>query len=156
MSVRLLDVPFQPGAEIDQFTKIITGQGAVVNFLGTVRDKATGETVEGVTGLHLEHHPVLTQAGIEAALAKAKAKWSLLGALIIHRIGDIGVDEPIVLVCTASAHRRAAFQATDFLMDYLKTEAVFWKKEYRTTGSAWIEPRAADYHDANRWDLENT
>lgn len=151
MTVRLLEDAIRPGAEIDRFTASAKGAGAVASFLGTVRDLANDHGGDAVNGLHLEHHPVLTAAGIEAAIAKANESWPLIDALVLHRIGRVGVHEPIVLVCAASLHRRAAFQATDFLMDYLKTEAFFWKKEYRASGEVWIEPRDVDYKDAERW-----
>ena len=123
--------------------------GAIVSFSGIVRPRnASGARV---SGLYLQAYPPLTERGMAAALAEALERWPLDGARIVHRIGDMGPGDTIVFVATASAHRRAAFEAADFLMDYLKTQAVFWKKETTPAGSTWIEPRSEDYADAARW-----
>ncbi|MDJ0921400.1 MAG: molybdenum cofactor biosynthesis protein MoaE [Henriciella sp.] len=144
----LLDQPFDPAEALKQFNTAIGGAGAVVSFTGHVRPSAHGSAV---TGLFLQAYSPLTEQGIEQAIETATARWPLSAVRVIHRIGEMTPGEAIVFVATASAHRRAAFEAADFLMDYLKTEAVFWKKETGETGSTWIEPRSEDYQDRARW-----
>ena len=107
-----------------------------------------------VNSLHLEHFPGVTEKSVQSIETKARARWALGDVLIIHRFGELAVGEPIVMVCTAAAHRRDAFEAADFLMDFLKTEAMFWKKECRSDGESWIEPRDGDYTDAARWSVD--
>lgn len=119
-----------------------------MSFLGKVRGRADGEDV---SALYLEHYPGVTERSIAEIETEARKRWAIEDALIIHRVGELNPGEPIVLVCVAGAHRREAFEAADFLMDCLKTEAMFWKKETRADGEAWIEPRNADYKDAARW-----
>ncbi|MEO0465733.1 MAG: molybdenum cofactor biosynthesis protein MoaE [Pseudomonadota bacterium] len=148
MTIRLVDLSFDPGAELSAFSTRAVGAGGVVSFSGHVRPQSTDGTVQS---LMLQIHPVLTLAGMQTAEREAIARWSLIDSEIIHRHGDIGASEAIVFVATASAHRRAAFEAADFLMDYLKTKAVFWKKEAGPGGERWIEPREDDYADAERW-----
>ena len=146
--IRVADAPFDPGAELKAFEEKQSNAGAVVSFLGKVRAQAAGEEV---TALHLEHFPDVTERSIAEIADKAMSRWSITEPLIIHRVGALAPGDPIVLVATASAHRRDAFEAADFLMDYLKTEAVFWKKEICGRDETWIEPRDADYKDAARW-----
>lgn len=146
--IRVHQEPFDPGAELSAFEKRATDAGAVVSFLGKVRGKAGAESVGA---LYLEHFPGVTERSIADIEAEARRRWAIGETLIIHRVGELAPEEPIVMVCVASAHRRQAFEAADFLMDYLKTEAVFWKKEICDGGEAWIEPRDADYKDASRW-----
>lgn len=149
--ILLQEDPFDPGEVLNRFSAAMPRAGAVVSFSGKVRPD-TGES--RVTALFLQYHPVLTEQGIAAAIGNAENRWPLEGSLVIHRTGEILPGETIVLVATASAHRRAAFAAADFLMDYLKTDAVFWKKEFRENGNQWIEPRAEDYEDRARWNKE--
>ena len=140
--------PFSPSEALAAFESAARGAGAIVSFTGLVRDTASdGE----VTGLHLQAYSPMTENGIETAVSQARARWPLDAVRIIHRTGDMNPFDPIVFVATASAHRRAAFEAADFIMDYLKTEAAFWKKELTPTGSRWIEPRQQDYTDSARW-----
>ena len=146
--IRVSAAPFDPGAELSAFEKTAGGAGAVVSFFGKVRGAAGDKTV---SCLFLEHYPGVTERSIAEIEAEAKKRWSIDDALIIHRVGMLAPGEPIVMVCVAGKHRREAFEAADFLMDYLKTEAMFWKKEIREGGEAWIEPRDADYKDAARW-----
>lgn len=146
--IRVSPEPFDPGAELSAFERGAGRAGAVVSFVGKVRG-AAGE--KNVASLYLEHYPGVTERSIAAIEDEARKRWALLDVLIIHRVGMLAPGEPIVMVCVASAHRREAFEAADFLMDYLKTEAMFWKKEVRDGGEAWIEPRDADYKDAERW-----
>ena len=105
-----------------------------------------------MSALTLQHYPGMTERGIGDIVAGAADRWPLEAVLVIHRVGDLSALEPIVLVVTASQHRRAAFEAADFLMDYLKSRALFWKSETGVDGKRWIEPRADDYADAARWD----
>lgn len=150
--IRVSEKPFDPGAELSAFERAAKGAGAVVSFLGKVRERASDEDVNA---LYLEHYPGVTERSIAEIETSAKKRWNIDDTLIIHRVGRLAPGEPIVMVCVASAHRRDAFEAADFLMDYLKTEAVFWKKEIREDGEAWIEPRDQDYKDAARWREEN-
>jgi len=145
-NIEICDIPFDPTAKLKAFTKANNEAGAITSFLGQVRSEAGR-----VNELYLESYPGVTKAGIADAVEKAKARWPLTDILIIHRTGAMGVGEPIVLVATAAIHRRAAFMACDYLMDYLKTEAVFWKRQSGTDGTKWIEPRDADYKDNERW-----
>lgn len=151
--ITLTPSPFSPSEALATFEKEARGAGAIVSFTGLVRDRAGNADVEG---LHLQAYSPMTETGIEKAAADAHQRWPLTALRIIHRIGDMRPFEPIVFVATASAHRRAAFEAADFLMDYLKTEAVFWKKERTKAGSRWIEPRAEDYSDSARWTQTDT
>ena len=146
--ISISEDPFAPAEALRTFTEASPGAGGIVSFSGFVRPEAHGAPV---TMLHLQAHPKLTEAGIRNALADAKNRWPLLAARIIHRIGDIAPGDAIVFVAAASAHRRAAFEAADFLMDYLKTDAVFWKKEIASGSARWIEPRDEDFADRARW-----
>ena len=147
--VRLLDTPFDPAEMLRQFTAAAAGAGAVVSFTGLAR----GATRDGtpVGALVLESYRSVTLRSMEAIAAAAHARFAIASSLVLHRAGRILPDEPIVFVATAAAHRRAAFEAADYLMVRLKTEAVFWKREERPDGSHWIEPTTADTQDAGRW-----
>lgn len=125
------------------------GAGAVVSFSGRVRGMANNGAVKS---LMLQAYSPMTENGIAATIRAAEARWSLQKTLVIHRTGKMHPGETIVFVAAASKHRRDAFEAADFLMDYLKTEAIFWKQESTESGAEWIEPRAKDYADAARWD----
>tara|TARA_R110000803_G_scaffold61920_7_gene121997 strand:+ start:409 stop:873 length:465 start_codon:yes stop_codon:yes gene_type:complete len=146
--ITLTDHPFDPAEALRDFEKRATGAGAIVSFTGLVRGSSK---LGKVKTLHLQAYPPMTERGIAKAAADANARWSLDALMVIHRTGDLAPGEPIVFVATASAHRRAAFEAADFLMDYLKTEAVFWKKETTDSGAHWVEPRPEDYTDRDRW-----
>lgn len=122
------------------------GGGAVASFTGIARDDG------GVTAIELEHYPAMTQASLSALVDEAKTRWSLLGCVLIHRVGRILVGEPIVLVGTAASHRVEALEACAFLIDRLKTDAPFWKKEHRADGSAeWVDAKASDDARAGKW-----
>ena len=123
--------------------------GAVAAFAGLVRDHAPGSAVQG---LYLEHYPGMTEASIERICMEAGNRWPLLDATVIHRVGELAPAEQIVLVLVAAAHRADAFAGCAFIMDYLKTDAVFWKKERRAAGDAWIEATAADRCRRGAWD----
>ncbi len=146
--LRISATPIDAGRELAQFEQRAPHAGGIVTFSGQVRPTASKGAV---TTLHLQAYSPLTENGIESAIAEAVERWALDQVLVLHRIGDMQPGETIVFVATASKHRRAAFEAADFLMDYLKTEAVFWKKEKTETGAYWIEPRDDDYADAARW-----
>lgn len=147
----LLETPLLPSEALATFETRLNGAGGVVSFVGYVRPEAHGSDV---TGLSLQAYSPLTETGIERAITEAETRWPLKAVSVLHRIGDMAPGDPIVFVATASAHRRAAFEAADFLMDYLKTDAVFWKKELTEKGARWIEPRAEDYQDRSRWDAQ--
>ncbi len=145
----ICDGPIDPAALLAQFAEARGDAGAIVSFTGTVR--GTG----GVTALELEHHPTFSAKVIEAIGAHAKARFDIADCLIAHRVGSLAPGEPIVFVAAASAHRRAAFEAVDYLMDRLKTEAPLWKRELRADGAEWIEARASDLSDRARWEDKN-
>ncbi|MCA8899762.1 MAG: molybdenum cofactor biosynthesis protein MoaE [Hyphomonas sp.] len=152
-NIQILDTAFSAAEALAQFEARAAGAGAIVSFTGLVRPKSqAGE----VTGLYLQAYSPLTETGIAAAAKDARRRWNLTALCIIHRVGDMVPGDAIVFVATASAHRRAAFEAADFLMDYLKTEAVFWKKETTPKGETWIEPRLEDYADRKRWSKAGT
>ncbi len=148
--VRVSEISFDPGAELSAFEQRAADSGAVVSFLGKVRGSSDAGVVQA---LCLEHYPGVTEQSIAAIETAARERWALEDVLIIHRVGELRPGEPIVMVCAASKHRRDAFEAADYLMDYLKSEALFWKKERRADGEAWIEPRDEDYKDASRWKI---
>ena len=144
--------PLYPDALLAQFSAANPEAGAIVSFSGNVRvDKDDGQTC----ALILEAYEPVTSNGIAEAIKTAQSRWDLNDVIVRHRIGEMKPSETIVFVAAASKHRRDAFLATDFLMDYLKTEAFFWKKEVFETGEKWIEPRAQDYSDAKRWDKQS-
>ena len=146
--IRINEAPFDPTAALKDFEARAGDVGAVATFLGKVRGRADAEKVDA---LYLEHYPGVTEKSIREIEAEARRRWRVVDLLIIHRVGRMVEGEAIVLVCAAAAHRRDAFDAVDFLMDYLKTKALFWKKEIRKTREIWVEPRAEDYKDAARW-----
>jgi molybdopterin synthase catalytic subunit len=147
---RLEASQLRPEEELAALVSQASGDGAVVSFVGLVRDFSHGD--QKVERLILEHHPRLTVASLEKIASDAVSRFNVSHVRLVHRCGDIGPREPIVFAAAASAHRRAAFEAADYLMDRLKTEAVFWKREEGPSGSSWIEPTEADYADRNRWE----
>lgn len=149
--IRVSDEAIDAPQALSAFEREMRDSGAIVSFTGQVRPQsAQGQ----VSALFLQAYFPMTEKGIEGALAEAQRRWPIAGAHILHRTGEMRAGETIVFVATASKHRRAAFEAADFLMDYLKTEAVFWKKETTADGATWIEPRQDDYQDAARWQTE--
>lgn len=146
MTVRVQQEPFDAGTELTRFMAGVSGAGAVVSFTGIVRD-----TEGRLTAMEIEHYPGMTERAIAAILAEARARWALADALVIHRHGRLAVAEPIMMVATASAHRADAFAAADFLMDYLKSRAPFWKKEIGADGAEWVAAQAADEAALSRW-----
>jgi len=135
---------FDPGAELNSFMKGRTDKGAVVSFTGHVRGGQTDV-------LELEHYPGYTEAEIEKIEQEALTRWATIETLIIHRYGAMKPGEPIVFVAACSAHRKDAFEAANFLMDYLKTGAPFWKKEIKGGSEIWIEPKDSDYAAKESW-----
>jgi molybdopterin synthase catalytic subunit len=137
---------FDAGAEIAALAKSSGGVGAVASFVGVVRG------TDGVTSMSLEHYPGMTEREIARHVAEAQARWPLLGLTVIHRIGKLAVGDNIVFVAAASAHREAAFAACEFLVDYLKTRAPFWKLEERGGTADWVAARAEDDEAVKRWE----
>ncbi|NVD07146.1 molybdopterin synthase catalytic subunit MoaE [Vibrio sp. JPW-9-11-11] len=134
----------------DEYHSLAEGAsaGAVVTFVGKVRDMNLGDSV---TGLSLEHYPGMTEKALSEICDQAEQRWPLLRTRIIHRIGDLDIGDQIVFVGVSSAHRGAAFEACEFIMDFLKTKAPFWKKERTTESSRWVESRDSDAQAAKRW-----
>jgi molybdopterin synthase catalytic subunit len=149
MTVRLTFDPFDPGALLTEFCKDRSEVGAVATFTGIARAEA-GATV----ALELEAYPGFTEAEIGKIADGARVRFGLDDFLILHRVGKIAPGEPVVFVATAARHRRAAFEACDFLMDYLKSKAPFWKKEHGPNGARWVEPGGQDHADLQRWEEE--
>lgn len=147
--VRLLDAPFDPAAELAAFSAGHGAAGGIVSFLGQVRDD------DGVEALELRHFGPLTLPGMQALAESAQSRWPLVGLLVIHRTGMMQPADPIVLVAAAARHRRDAFAAAEFLMDHLKSESWFWKREKADGEWRWIEPREQDFADVARWRLEH-
>jgi len=145
MRVRVQAEAFDQGAEVSAFTTGATGAGAVVSFTGIVRPDG------GLTGMEIEHYPGMTEKAITAILEQAVQRWSLVDGLVIHRHGRLAPGEPIMMVATAAPHRADAFAAAEFLMDYLKSRAPFWKKESRDGGETWVAAKDADEDALKRW-----
>ena len=148
MSVRVQTEDFDVGVEINAMRLSNPNIGAVVSFVGQVRDLNQGNHV---SAMRLEHYPGMTEKSLAHIIEQAKARWSVVDALIIHRVGELKPLDQIVLVLTASAHRHDAFAACEFMMDYLKTEAPFWKKESISSGERWVEAKSADEEARKRW-----
>jgi molybdopterin synthase catalytic subunit len=148
MKIRVQTEPFDLNAEVAALYRDNPAVGAVASFLGVTRDVNAGL---GVRGMTLEHYPGMTERALENIVREAEARWPLLGGTVIHRVGPLAPTDPIVLVAVASAHRREAFQACEFIMDYLKTRAPFWKKEVTPAGERWVDARDSDDDAADRW-----
>ncbi len=148
MAIRIQVEPFDPGVEINALHAAHLGIGAVVTFVGYVRDYNDGQDVRG---MFLEHYPGMTEKALGKIVDEAGQRWSLLRVEVLHRVGPLEPGEPIVFVATASAHRQAAFDACNFIMDYLKTRAPFWKKEDTPEGPRWVDGRHSDRDAAARW-----
>jgi molybdopterin synthase catalytic subunit len=147
-TVRLQREPFDATAEAKKLTRGRTDVGALVTFAGVCRGSEAGEPIAALT---LEHYPGMAEAEIERHVAEAAERWPLLGVTVIHRYGRIVPGEDIMMVATASSHREAAFAAAEFLMDYLKTRAPFWKQVEKADGKIWVEAKASDDASAERW-----
>jgi molybdopterin synthase catalytic subunit len=150
VSVRHAD--FDLSAEVATLRAVDAGVGAVVAFVGTVRDHSSGQNV---SRMELEHYPGMTETAIEAMIDAAHRRFDIRAARVVHRIGVLEPADQIVLVAVTSAHRGQAFQACEFLMDYLKTQAPFWKKESTAEGSRWVDARSSDDAALERWGLSS-
>lgn len=152
MDVRLAEAPFAAERELADFTAALDGEGAVVSFLGIARPRsASGEALDA---LLLDSHPSLTLRSMEDIAEAARGRFAVTSLRIVHRHGAVAPGETIVFVAAASRHRRAAFDAAGYVMDRLKTDAVFWKREDGPDGRRWIEPREDDYEARERWSGE--
>jgi molybdopterin synthase catalytic subunit len=147
-SIRIQEKDFDVSAEIEALRKGDPRVGAVVTFLGTVRDMNDGSQVKGMT---LEHYPGMTEKALQEILDQASTRWDLYKTLVIHRVGRLLPEDQIVLVVVTSAHRGEAFAACEFIMDYLKTAAPFWKKEDTPEGARWVDARVTDDAAMARW-----
>lgn len=152
MTVRLQREDFDAAVEAAKLTRGRTDVGAVVTFAGLCRGAESGEPIAALT---LEHYPGMAEEEISRHVEEAKSRWPLLGVTVIHRYGRIEPGENIVLVVTASSHREAAFSAAEFLMDYLKTRAPFWKQVESAKGASWVDAKAVDDKAADRWAKPN-
>ena len=147
--IRVQQEDFDIGVEIARLKAGRSDIGAIVAFVGTMRDRSGNQAVEEMT---LEHYPGMTEAELQRIESEARSRWPLQASLIVHRYGTLRPSDNIVLVVTASEHREAAFRAAEFLMDYLKTRAPFWKRESGPQGSRWVEADARDEVAGSRWD----
>jgi len=148
VSVRVQEADFDIAAEIAAMRRGNPKIGAIASFIGVVRDINDGDAVSTMT---LEHYPGMTEKSIGAIIDQARGRWEVLDALVIHRVGTLKPTDQIVLVVVASGHRGDAFAACEFIMDYLKTQAPFWKKEVTPQGARWVDARASDDEAAGRW-----
>ena len=148
MNVRVQEADFDVGVEMLALRAADTRVGALASFLGMVRDLNDGASVSEMT---LEHYPGMTEKALEEIVAEAKGRWDIYDALVIHRVGPLKPCDQIVLVAVTSAHRGEAFAACEFIMDYLKTKAPFWKKEATPEGERWVDAREHDDQAARRW-----
>lgn len=148
MRVQVQEAEFDLGAQSDAFAAGVPEAGAIVTFTGVVRDADAG----GLVAMEIEHYPAMTHKALEAIAQEAMTRWSLADALVIHRYGRLVPGARIMMVATASRHRKDAFEAAEFLMDYLKSRAPFWKKEILADGAAdWVAAKDADEDALNRW-----
>ncbi len=148
IEVRVQSDDFDLGAEVARLRAGDARIGAVVSFVGTVRDMNDGDRV---AELELEHYPGMTERALHDIVERARARWPLYGALVVHRVGPMQPLEQIVLVACSAAHRGEAFAACEFIMDYLKTDAPFWKKEQTPDGARWVDARVSDAAARARW-----
>lgn len=156
MRVRIQHEDFDASREIAALRSGDAAVGAVVSFIGTVRERSVGGGPIDTSRLELEHYPGMTERAIEAMIAAAHGRFPINAARVIHRVGVLQPQEQIVLVVVTAAHRGDAFAACEFLIDYLKTEAPFWKKEYRPDGTAeWVDARVTDDAALERWGLKS-
>ncbi len=148
--VRIQSEDFDLGVEVAALRAGDAGIGAVASFVGIVRDRNDGQ---GVSAMELEHYPGMTEKAIESMIDAAHARFDIIGARVIHRVGRLAPLDQVVLVAVSSAHRGEVFQACEFLMDYLKTQAPFWKKEDTADGARWVDARVSDDAALERWGL---
>ena len=147
-TVRVQSEDFDVGRELEALTRGRSDVGAVASFVGLVRSSNDGHAIRSMT---LEHYPGMTEKALEGICIEAQSRWDLLETLVIHRVGRLSPGDRIVLVGVSSAHRGEAFAACEFIMDYLKTQAPFWKREDTPEGARWVEARATDGEAAKRW-----
>ena len=147
--VRVQHEDFDVGAEVERLRAGNPRVGAIACFVGVVRDLNDGDAVAKMT---LEHYPGMTEKALEGIVAEARGRWNLYDVLVVHRVGELRPTDPIVLVVVTSAHRGEAFAACEFIMDYLKTEAPFWKKETTPSGARWVDARDSDDAARERWE----
>ncbi len=143
--LRVQQQPFDLGFEANIFTQSALGAGAIVTFSGHVRGDG------GMTAMQIEHYPAMTETAIAAMMDTARARWALQDVLVIHRFGHLAVGEAIMMVATAASHRKDAFAAAEYLMDYLKSRAPFWKQEIGPNGAKWVDAKSADEDALQRW-----
>ena len=148
MAVKVQTEDFDLTTEIAQLRANTPKVGAIVNFVGVVRDLNEGEQI---AEMELEHYPGMTEKALEDIIAEARCRWDLFDALVIHRVGPLKPLDQIVLVAVTSAHRGEAFAACEFIIDYLKTQAPFWKKEQTPQGSRWVDARVTDDEAMKKW-----
>ncbi|MGV6852507.1 MAG: molybdopterin synthase catalytic subunit MoaE [bacterium] len=147
--IRVGPEDFDPGSEIDQLRTLSQGKaGAICHFTGVMRDHNQGDEV---IAMELEHYPGMTEKALQKISLDASQRWELLGISIIHRVGMLNPGDHIVQVACASTHRKNSFHACEFIMDYLKTSAPFWKKEYTLSGARWVDARESDQKEQNKW-----
>ena len=146
--VEVREADFDLNAEMEALRAGSPGAGAMVSFVGVVRNRNQGDAILSLT---LEHYPGMTEASIREIIGKARSRWSIEDAVVIHRVGRLAIGEQIVLCLVTSAHRGEAFEACEFIMDWLKTEAPFWKKEETPAGARWVDARESDELAKARW-----
>ncbi|MDP1669270.1 molybdenum cofactor biosynthesis protein MoaE [Phaeovulum sp.] len=146
MRLSIQNTPFSPAAELEGFATGHRETGAEVSFTGRVRDDSGA-----LQALEIEHYPGMTEAAISAIMAEAATRWQLLDCLVIHRFGRLAPGAPIMMVATAARHRAEAFAAAEYLMDYLKSRAPFWKREITAEGAQWVGAKASDEDALTRW-----
>ncbi len=151
MGVSIQTDDFNIAAELDALRQSSAQAGALVSFVGLVRDFSEAGKV---TSIFLEHYPGMSEKALRAIIADAASRWSLLGVRVIHRVGELRPNDQIVLVAAASAHRADAFAACEFIMDYLKTSAPFWKREQTEQGAKWLDTKESDVQRAQRWNQQ--
>ena len=151
MTVRVQQADFDLGAELTALRAGDARVGALASFVGLVRDFSHGT---GVAEMTLEHYPGMTEKALQAIVEEARGRWDICGVRVIHRVGRLVPGDRIVFVAVASSHRGEAFAACEFIMDYLKTRAPFWKKEETAAGGRWVDARESDDHAAGRWERE--
>ncbi len=147
MDIRVQDIPFDLGAETQAFGRGCSQSGAIVTFTGVVRDLPGG----GLDRMEIEHYPGMTERALRQIADQAMERWQLEDVMVIHRHGVLRPGDRIMMVATASRHRKAAFEAADFLMDYLKSRAPFWKKEYTSDGAEWVAAKDEDEAALSQW-----
>lgn len=147
MKIAVQTEPFDLNTEVASLHRDNPAVGAVASFIGTVRSESGT-----ISEMSLEHYPGMTEKALAAIVQEAQSRWAVIDATVIHRIGPLAPCEPIVLVAVASAHRGDAFAACEFIMDFLKTRAPFWKKETTATGGQWVDARDSDESAAQRWE----